>query len=364
MTEKRSVMLGMSGGVDSSAAALILQQQGYEVCGVTLHLFDKTQEDEIDKTKSCCSLSDVQDARAVADKLGMTHHVFNFKDVFKTQVMDRFAQSYQKGQTPNPCIDCNRYVKFDKMLQRAQLLGYDYIATGHYARNEYNPETQRWELKKGLDETKDQSYVLYCLTQEQLAHTLFPLGGYTKTYMRELAAENGLVNARKPDSQDICFVSSSYDDFLKQEYNVQPVSGSFVDKNGKKLGIHKGIISYTVGQRKGLGLAVPSPLYVIDKDPAANTVVLAEKEDTFAKGVLIEDINLIAIEHLTGPVKVAVRTRYKQKEIPAVLQPGKTEGIAEIIYDEPATVAAAGQAAVCYVDDVVLGGGTIRTNIF
>ena len=269
----KKVMVGMSGGVDSSVAALILRDSGYEVMGVTLKMFGDEDIVQAEKNgKTCCALSDVLDAKSVARRLGFDHVTFNFKDCFRENVMSRFAESYLCGKTPNPCIECNRYVKFDKMLRRAMELGYDYIATGHYAICEYDEEKCRHILKRPADRSKDQTYVLYSLTQEQLAHTLFPLGGLEKKQVRDIAEKAGLVNSNKPDSQDICFVpDGKYAEFIKKFTGAEISCGNFTDMNGNILGEHKGIINYTIGQRKGLGISLGKPAYVIRKDISENT---------------------------------------------------------------------------------------------
>ena len=260
MTKK--ALIAMSGGVDSSVAAYLIKEQGFESTGITLKLFDNEDIGE-KKEKTCCSLDDIDDARSVCYKLGIPYYVYNFKDSFKENVISRFINAYENGTTPNPCIDCNRYIKFEKLMRRAEELDFDYVVTGHYAVIEYNAETGRYLLKKSADSSKDQSYVLYSLTQEQLAKTLFPLGNMTKEQTREIAEKLGLINAHKHDSQDICFVpDGDYAKFIEQYTGRTYPHGNFVDESGKVLGEHKGIIRYTVGQRKGLGLALPHPMYV------------------------------------------------------------------------------------------------------
>lgn len=354
------VMVGMSGGVDSSVAAVLLREQGYDICGVTLKLFGNEDIDRTScNTRTCCSLEDVEDARSVAYRLGIEHFVFNFGDSFKEDVMKKFAHSYSIGNTPNPCIDCNRYIKFSKLIQRAILLEKDYIATGHYARIEYDNSSKRYLLKKAVDKSKDQSYVLYVLTQEDLSRTLLPLGGMLKTEVRKLAEEKGLINARKPDSQDICFVKDGdYAGFLEREMGVDSPKGNFIDKNGKVLGSHKGIIHYTIGQRKGLGMAFGQPTYVVKKNKNDNTVTLGSEEELFSNKLIASDINLIAIEKLSSPMKVMVKTRYKQSESEATIFPiGENEILVE--FKEKQRAITPGQAAVFYQDDIVVGGGTI-----
>ena len=357
----KRVMVGMSGGVDSSVAAMLLRDGGYEVMGVTLKLFSDEDISEARKEgKTCCALSDVEDARSVAYRLGFEHIVFNFRDCFREYVMKQFADSYLRGSTPNPCIECNRHVKFDKMLRRALELGYDYIATGHYAVNEYDAESGRYLLKRPKDRSKDQTYVLYSLTQEQLSHTLFPLGGLEKTQVRELAESAGLVNSNKPDSQDICFVpDGDYAAFIRRFTGCEPVCGSFVDMSGRVLGEHKGIISYTIGQRKGLGIALGHPAYVVKKDTAANTVTVGEEADLYTKSLIAGDFNLISVEKLDTPMRVTAKTRYSQHEQPAVVSYiGNGEYMVE--FDEPQRAVTSGQAVVLYDGDTVVGGGTIK----
>lgn len=354
------VMVGMSGGVDSSVAAVLLKEQGYDICGVTLKLLENedVQKTSCD-TKICCSLDDVEDARSVAYKLGVEHFVFNFKDSFREDVMNRFAQGYSMGNTPNPCIECNRYIKFSKLIQRAILMEKDYIATGHYARIEFDNSSKRYLLKKAVDNSKDQSYVLYVLSQHDLSRTLLPLGGMLKTEVRNIAEEKKLVNARKSDSQDICFVKDGdYAGFLEREMGVYSPKGNFVDKNGKLMGTHEGIIHYTIGQRKGLGIAFGKPTYVIKKNKADNTVVLGSEEDLFSNKLIATDINLIAIEKLDAPMNVTVKTRYKQSESEATIFPiGENEILVE--FKERQRAITPGQAAVFYKDEYVVGGGTI-----
>lgn len=355
----KKVLVGMSGGVDSSVSAYLLQQQGYDVSGVTLKLFENEDIGIEDKEKTCCSLSDVQDAKSVASRLGCRHYVFNYGKYFLEDVVGKFAKSYEECMTPNPCIDCNRYIKFSRMLERAMFLEFDYIATGHYAQIEKDEVSGRYLLKKGADPTKDQSYVLYTLTQDELSKTLFPLGGMNKTEIRAIAERQEFVNAKKKDSQDICFVKDGdYAGFLQNTMGVNSKPGDFVDTSGKKIGMHKGVIHYTVGQRKGLGQTFGKPVYVLSKDKKSNTVMLGSNEDLFAEGMIVEDINLISIGELIEPMRVTAKARYSMKEVGAVIYPIEN-GRIKVEFDEKQRAITPGQAAVFYEGDVVVGGGTI-----
>lgn len=351
-----SVLVGMSGGVDSSVAAALLMEQGYAVSGVTLRLHDG-EDYESGDTKTCCSLSDVEDARSVCDRLGLRHYVFNFKDRFKAQVIDKFIREYQCGKTPNPCIDCNRFIKFSEMLARAEQLDISRIATGHYA--SIKKMGDRFLLCRPKDISKDQTYVLYSLTQHQLERTLMPLGNLTKNEVRQIANDHGFINASKPDSQDICFVpDGDYAGFISRAWGKELVSGDFVDLNGNVIGRHGGMIKYTIGQRKGLGMGFGKPVYVVSKSAENNIVVLGDEADLYSKRVLVRDVNFIALETLTAPLYCKGKLRYRQSEQPCHIIPlDEKTLIAE--FDEPQRAVTAGQAAVFYDGDTVIGGGTI-----
>lgn len=351
----KRALIAMSGGVDSSLAALLMKEKGYECIGCTMKLYEN-EDAGIEKTKTCCSLDDVEDARNVACLLDMPFYVFNFTERFRMQVIDRFVQSYEEGRTPNPCIDCNRYMKFDKLYERAKLMGCEYIVTGHYARIE--KEDGKFFLKKALDETKDQTYVLYTLTQDQLAHTMFPLGDLTKRTVRNIAEKNGFINANKPDSQDICFVpDGDYASVIEKYTGRICMPGNFVDTEGNIMGRHKGIIHYTLGQRKGLGIAAGKPVYVCEIRPQTREVVLGNPEDLMSRDVYVSDFNWISGNAPGGRIRCTAKVRYRQSEQPAVLS---VEGdIVHIVFDQPQRAITPGQAAVVYDGDVVLGGGTI-----
>ncbi len=354
----KKVLVGMSGGVDSSVAACLLLEQEYEVAGATLHLYNN-EDAGISKARTCCSLADVEDARSVAEHLGIEHYVFNFGPEFRHEVIGRFARGYECGETPNPCIDCNKYIKFGKMLDRAKLLGFDAVATGHYARVEHDEKAGRWLLKKAADASKDQTYVLYTLTQEQLAHTLFPLGGFLKPEVRSIAEKHGFVNARKPDSEDICFVpDGDYAAFLENVMKFDSKPGNFVDANGNVIGQHKGLFHYTIGQRKGIGISFESPKYVVKKDCANNTVVLGDSKDLYSSTFYVGNVNFIALDHLDKPVEAGVKVRYSQSEAQAVIYPIEN-GKVKVCFRSPQRAVTPGQSAVFYRGDTVLGGGKI-----
>ena len=355
----KKAIIAMSGGVDSSVAALLTQKAGYACIGATMKLYHNDSLTNFSKT--CCTADDTQDARAVAANLGMPFYVFNFLKDFDDKVIAPFVHAYETGATPNPCIECNRHLKFECLFEKMKELSCAYIVTGHYARIEYDVHKKRYLLKKAKDLSKDQSYVLYNLTQEKLAHILFPLGDVEdKSFTRKLAEENGFLNAHKSESQDICFVpDGDYVSFIKRYTGKTYACGNFVDLQGNILGEHKGLIRYTVGQRKGLGLALPKPMYVCKKDTEKNEVVLCYKEDLITKEVIADNVNLISVDKIIEPMRVKARLRYNQKEQPATVY-ALDDGRIKVIFDEPAsTPAAKGQALVMYDGDIVVGGGTI-----
>ncbi|MBR2338903.1 MAG: tRNA 2-thiouridine(34) synthase MnmA [Clostridia bacterium] len=346
----KRIAVGMSGGVDSCAAVILLLEQGYEVGGVTLCLHGSPAS------------PDIEDARRAAAALGIPHTVLDLRDTFRRQVMEPFGAAYAAGETPNPCIRCNRTIKFGAMLDWALENGYDAIATGHYARVEQSGD--RYVVRKAADAAKDQSYVLYSLTQHQLAHTLLPLGDRFKPDLRKLVEERGLSLSRKSDSQDICFVpDGDYVGFLNRELGIVGQDGAFLDPDGAVIGTHRGVIAYTVGQRKGLGVAFGEPRFVIAKDAAANTVTLGRNEDTFAPALLADEVNWMAVPHLSNPTAVRVKTRYSQKEMDAVVYPLE-DGRIRVQFAEPLRAITPGQAVVLYQGDTVLGGGRILSPLY
>lgn len=353
----KKAMIAMSGGVDSSVAALLMQNAGYEVVGGMLKLHG--EKDFVDQERGCCTTADIQDAERVAKKLGIPFHLFDYQADFETQVIGRFINCYKTGGTPNPCVDCNKNIKFNFMIEQAEKISCDCVATGHYAIVEKDESSGRFILRKAMDLSKDQSYVLYSLTQDQLAKIQFPLGSFTKDKAREIAEANGLVTAHKSDSQDICFIpEGNYSKFIEKFTGEKFPKGNFVSTDGKVLGEHQGIIKYTIGQRKGLGLALPAPLYVLSKDIDSNTVVLGTNDEMFSNSLDANDINLITVPFIDGEMRVKAKVRYRHEEQWAtVIQTG--EDAIHVEFDEPQRAISKGQAVVLYDKDVVVGGGTI-----
>lgn len=357
--QSQKVVAAMSGGVDSSVAAAILAEEGYDVIGVTMQIWPMASEVEQEFSRTCCSLRAVEDARRVAARLGIPHYVLNFRDVFKETVIDNFIEEYRRGRTPNPCIRCNRFVKFDALLAKAQALGADYVATGHYARIVHDESKSRWLLKRGVDRSKDQSYALYSMTQHQLAHTLMPLGNMVKDETRRLAAELGLSVAAKPESQEICFIEGrNYPAFLEKTAPETARPGPMLDTNGSVIGEHKGIAFYTVGQRRRLGMAAGEPLYVVRIEPARNAIVVGRESDLYAQSLAATDTNFISIGTPAGSIAVTAKIRYNMKDSPALLSP-LAEGQIEVRFEKPQRAITPGQAVVLYDGEDVVGGGTI-----
>lgn len=352
-SKKGKVMVGMSGGVDSSVSAALLKQQGYDVVGVTMQIWQEDKEEN----GTCCSIDAVEDARRVANKLEIPFYVLNFKKIFEEKVIKYFISEYLQGRTPNPCIACNKYIKFDELLNKAISMNMDYIATGHYAKIE--EVNGRFLLKKSFSKTKDQTYVLYSLTQEQLKRTLFPLEGLNKDEVRKIASELGLIVANKPDSQDICFVQDNdYSKFISENTDSDVLPGNIVDKDGNVLGKHNGIYNYTIGQRKGLGISSNNALYVLDIDLERNEVVIGDESEIYGKELTATNINLISTDKLEKEMKVNVKIRYGSKEAPATIFPLENGDI-HVVFDSPQRAITSGQSAVFYNGDIVVGGGEI-----
>jgi len=350
-------LIAMSGGVDSAVAAALMLRKGYEGIGVHMKLYQGAEEDALG-SRTCCSLSDSEDARSIAYSLGMKYYVFNLSDDFGEKVITPFIRSYLSGGTPNPCIECNRYMKFDKLMQRAQILGCDKVVTGHYVRVEQQGD--KYVLKKSLNEEKDQSYVLYFMTQEMLAHADFPLGEFrSKEEVRAIAESMGFCNAEKPDSQDICFVpDGDYAAFIEKNCDSCTGCGDFVTSDGIVLGRHKGIYHYTIGQRRGLGVSAKEPLYVCGKDMANNRVILGPNKELFSTRLLAGDFNWISGDAPDAPVSCTARTRYHAKEVNCTAQ-AMEDGTVSVVFETPVRAITPGQAVVLYDGDIVLGGGTI-----
>ncbi len=355
-TENQTVVVGMSGGVDSSVAAYLLKEQGYRVIGVTMQIWQ--DETTAGPEGGCCGVSAVEDARRVAASLEIPYYVMNFKQEFERAVIDYFVSEYQKGRTPNPCIACNRYVKWESLLKRSMEIGADYIATGHYARVLRLPNG-RFTLQKSVTDAKDQTYALYNLTQDQLSRTLMPVGDYDKESVRRIADRIGLAVANKPDSQEICFVpDQDYSGFIDRYTGTKAKPGNFVDTAGNVIGRHCGITHYTVGQRKGLGLAMGHPVFVTEIRPDTNEVVIGGNEDVFTDRLYADRLNFMSIGRLDGAMRVMAKIRYNHKGAPCTVRM-VGEDLAECVFEEPVRAVTPGQAVVFYQEDFVVGGGTI-----
>lgn len=359
MADKKKVVVGMSGGVDSSVAAYLLKEQGYDVIGVTMQIWQDEEQARLEENGGCCGLTAVDDARRVAEKLDIPYYVMNFKEEFHEKVIRYFVEEYLQGRTPNPCIACNRYVKWESLLQRSLEIGADYIATGHYARIEKLPNG-RYAIRNSVTAAKDQTYALYNLTQNQLSRTLMPVGEYAKDQIRWIAAQAGLPVAHKADSQDICFVpDGDYGSFVEKEAGDRvPGAGNFVTTDGRVIGRHKGITHYTIGQRKGLGIAMGHPVFVCEIRPDTNEVVIGENEDIFTKEIRCDRVNYMAIDSLTSPRRVMAKIRYSHQGAPCVIEE-QENGIVVCRFEEPVRASTPGQAIVFYDGEYVLGGGTI-----
>ena len=356
--QAKSALIAMSGGVDSSVAAWVMLQRGYRCEGTTMRLY-RNEDIGLSQFHTCCSQRDIDDASEVAFQLDIPYEVLDFTLDFKEQIIGKFIRTYEAGGTPNPCIDCNCFMKFDKLLRFAEEKGLDYIVTGHYARIEYDGASGRYLLKKALDAGKDQSYVLYMLTQEQLAHTRFPLGDKTKAEVRSIAERLGFCNARKHDSQDICFVpDGDYVKFMEQYTGKRYPEGDFLDLDGRVIGRHRGAVRYTLGQRKGLNLAMGEPVYVCGKDMGANTVSVGPEKALYTKKLFAQEMNWISVPRLEKPMRVKAKARYRQTEQGATVYPEGEDRI-RLEFDEPQRAVTVGQAVVLYDGDIVVGGGTI-----
>ena len=358
MSRKEKVIIGMSGGVDSSVAAWLLKEQGYEVIGVTMQIWQDEEEEVLEENGGCCGLSAVEDARRTAQLLEIPHYVMNFKADFKSSVIDYFVAEYLEGRTPNPCIACNRYVKWEALLNRSLEIGADYIATGHYARIR-KLENGRFCLTRSVTAAKDQTYALYNLTQDQLSHTLMPVGSYSKEEIRRMADQIGLSVADKPDSQEICFVpDQDYAGFIERTTGAPSQTGNFVQADGTILGQHKGIIHYTIGQRRGLGLPMGRRVVVTEIRPETNEVVIGEQEDVWTDHLLADRLNWMSVPDLTEERSVSAKIRYNHTGTPCTLQKTASDQV-RVQFHEPVRAVTPGQAVVFYDGDCVLGGGTI-----
>ncbi len=348
--QNKKVLLGMSGGVDSSAAALILKEKGYEVIGVTMDLYSEGNEDDALST----------DAKKVCEAIGIPHIEYNLRKEFKCKVIDNFIQEYSNQRTPNPCIECNKYLKFGLMYKKAQELGCEYISTGHYARVEYSEKYKKYVLKKSKNLGKDQSYVLYSIPKEILGKVIFPLGEIkTKEEVRNIVKENNLSIANKPDSEDICFIpDGNYKKFLEKNSNLKPKEGNIVNSKGEILGKHKGLYYYTVGQRKGLGISYKEPLYVIGFNKEKNEVIVGAEKEIYKNEAIVSDINLLLIDEIKDKISVCVKTRYSSREEKATIEK-IDKNLVKVCFEKPVPRITPGQSAVFYIDDIVLGGGKI-----
>ncbi|HJJ04821.1 MAG TPA: tRNA 2-thiouridine(34) synthase MnmA [Clostridiaceae bacterium] len=348
--ENKRVLLGMSGGVDSSVSALLLKEAGYEVIGATLELFAGS---------SCCNINTYIDAKNVCNSIGIPHFTYDYKDEFRKYVIDDFIDCYANCKTPNPCIECNKYMKFGFMYEKAKQLDCNYIATGHYAKTEYSNEYKRWVLKKSNAGKKDQSYVLWNIPKDLLSHVLFPLADFEdKDQIREIARKNNLKVANKPDSEDICFVpDGNYKKFLENNSNIKPKKGNIVNSKGQVLGTHMGLYNYTIGQRKGLGISNSVPLFVLGFNKAKNEVIVGEENELYKKEIIVSDFNLLLVDEIDSWMDVEVKTRYSSKVAKAKIL--KEDNNIKVVFDEPQRAITKGQSAVFYVNDIVLGGGKI-----